>query len=334
MEQYLDFVRDVAETGNYKPNRTGVDTVSSFSHSYKIDLSEGFPLLTTKQMSDFRWNSMIHELFWYLSGESHIRNLREETSIWDAWADEEGRIDTSYARFWRRYPMPADNQKDTANGEVWADDPEINEEQYLNDDGTFDQIAYIIDCLNNNPSTRRMVLSAWHPGNAAVSTLPPCHFTAVFNVQGDTLNTHLTQRSGDIALGIPFNIASYALLTHIVAQETGFKVGEFSHQIVDSHIYCGSGERGEWYGENLDELQEVLAIDGPQVAKRYIEDNAPEEETANEDHFPNLLEQLTRDPLERPTIQIADKPLKELQAEDIKIIDYESHGSLSFSVAE
>lgn len=334
MDQYLDFVREVAETGNYKPNRTGVDTVSSFSHSYKIDLSEGFPLLTTKEMSDFRWNSMIHELFWYLSGESHIRNLREETSIWDAWADEEGRIDTSYARFWRRYPMPAEDQKDTENGEVWADDPDIDEEQFLNEDGTFDQIAYILWCLDNKPNTRRMVLSAWHPGNAAVSTLPPCHFTAVFNVQGNKLNTHLTQRSGDIALGIPFNIASYALLTHLIAQEAGLEVGEFSHQIVDSHIYCGSGERGKWYGENLEELQQILSVDGPKVAQRYIEDEAPAEDNENEDHFPNLLEQLTRDPLERPEIQIADKPLEELGADDIEVVGYESHGPLSFSVAE
>lgn len=334
MREYLDFVSDVAQNGNYKPNRTGVDTISSFSHSYKIDLSEGFPLLTTKQMSDFRWNSMVHELFWYLSGESHIRNLREETSIWDAWADENGGLDTSYARFWRRYPMASEEQKDSSNGEVWADDESIDAHNFLNADGTFDQVAYILYCLRNKPSTRRMVLTAWHPGNATVSSLPPCHYTCVFNVQGDTLNTHLTQRSGDIALGIPFNIASYALLTHLIAQETNYQVGEFSHQIVDSHIYCGSGERGEWYGENLTELQSFISVDGPEVAQEFIQSNAPAEKTENEDHFPNLLEQLTRDPLDRPTLSITEKPLEKMSAKDIELQNYESHGSLSFNVAE
>lgn len=334
MEEYLEFVREVAENGNHKPNRTGVDTISSFSHSYKIDLQDGYPLMTTKNMSDFRWNSMLHELLWYLSGEAHIRNLREETSIWDAWADEDGGLDTSYARFWRRYPMPAEGQKATSDGEVWADDADINEENYLNSDGTFDQIEYVLDMLENNPQSRRIVLTAWHPGNASVSTLPPCHFTCVFNVQGNTLNCHLTQRSGDIALGIPFNIASYALLTHLIANEVGLEVGEFSHQIVDSHIYCGSSKRGEWYAENLDEVQEILEIDGPAVAKRFIEENAPEEAVENEDHFPGLLEQLTRDPYERPTIQVADKPLEELEADDIIVQDYESHDGLRFAVAE
>ncbi|MFW5964786.1 MAG: thymidylate synthase, partial [Natronomonas sp.] len=108
MRQYLDLVSDVLAEGTYKPNRTGVDTVASFSHHYEVDLAEGFPLLTTKKMDGYRWNSLIHELMWYLSGEEHIRNLREETKIWDAWADEDGHLDTVYGRFWRRFPVPDD----------------------------------------------------------------------------------------------------------------------------------------------------------------------------------------------------------------------------------
>lgn len=331
MDEYLNFVQDVAENGQHKPNRTGVDTISSFSHSYKIDLSEGFPLLTTKQMSDYRWNSMIEELFWYLSGDAHIRNL--DTKIWNAWADENGGLETAYGRFWRHYPTASEDQKQPENGEVWADDSDVNS-QFLNEDGTFDQIAYILDTLQNNPNSRRMVLTAWHPANAAVSLLPPCHFTCVFNVQGDTLNTHLTQRSGDIALGIPFNIACYSVLTHLIAQEVGLEVGEFSHQIVDSHIYCGDGARGEWYAENLETVQEILRVDGPLCAKDYIEENAPPEETEDADHMPGLLEQLSRDPHERPTLKIADKPLDELDEDDVVLHNYTSEGPLSFGVAE
>jgi len=334
MKEYLNLVKNVAENGTYKPNRTGVDTISSFSYSYKIDLSDGFPLLTTKQMSEYRWNSMIYELFWYLSGESHIRNLREHTSIWDAWADEDGGLDTSYARFWRQYPMPKEQHKETHNGEVWADDETIDSESFLNEDGTFDQVEYILHCLENKPETRRMVLTAWHPGNASVSTLPPCHFTSVFNIQGNTLNTHLTQRSGDIALGIPFNIASYSLLTHLIAEEAGFEVGEFSHQIVDSHIYCGSGERGKWYDDNLSTFQDRLQNDGPIAAREYIEENAPDETTENEDHIPNLMTQLTREPLSRPNINISDTSLENLTAEDVELEEYDSHSPLNFSVAE
>lgn len=333
MKQYLDFVSTVAQNGQHKPNRTGVDTISSFSHSYKIDLQDGFPLLTTKQMSDYRWNSMMHELFWYLSGEAHIRNLRDKTKIWDAWADDSGGLETAYGRFWRHYPLSPEDQKQPQNGEVWADDDDISS-QFINEDGTFDQIAYIIDTLKNNPNSRRMVLTAWHPGNAAVSLLPPCHFTCVFNVQGNTLNTHLTQRSGDIALGIPFNIACYSVLTHLIAQEVGLEVGEFSHQIVDSHIYCGDGDRGEWYASNLSRVQSIMDDDGPLAAKEYIETNAPAEQTENADHMPGLLEQLSREPHERPTLTIADKPLSELTADDVELNDYTSESSLTFGVAE
>lgn len=332
MEEYLNFVEDVATTGNYKPNRTGVDTISSFSHSYQVDLSEGFPLLTTKKMSEYRWDSMLYEMFWYLSGEAHIRNLRDKTKIWDAWADEDGGLDTSYSRFWRQYPLPKDAHRQPENGEVWADN--MPEEKYLNDDGTFDQIKYIIETLQTNPHSRRMVLSAWHPGNAGVSKLPPCHYTAVFNVQGNTLNTHLTQRSGDIALGVPFNIACYSVLTHIIAQEVGLDVGTFSHQIVDAHIYCGSGSRGNWYNSELTTVQEILQTDGANYARNYILQNAPEEETENEDHLPGLLKQLTRTPHKKPSLSVADKPLNDLTADDITLQNYTSEDGLSFNVAE
>lgn len=217
MREYLDLVERVLNKGTLKKNRTGVDTISTFSEYMKIDLSEGFPLLTTKKMN---FKAILHEVLWYLSGEDHIRNLRQHTKIWDAWADENGNLDTAYGRYWRRFPSAQINPK-TGQYEV----KEI------------DQIAEVIKLLKTNPNSRRMVVSAWEPGNALTSKLPPCHFSFVFNVQGNKLNCHLTQRSGDIALGIPFNIAAYSLLTQAIAQEVGLELGFFSHTIVDAHIY-------------------------------------------------------------------------------------------------
>jgi len=182
------------------------------------------------------FNSMLHELLWYLSGEEHIKNLREKTKIWDSWADREGRLETAYGRFWRRFPVPEKG----LDGENWGARWVKKEE---NGQKTFDQIQYVVDTLKEikkNPTIprlRRMVVVAWHPANAAESRLPPCHYTFCFNVIGDKLNCHLTQRSGDIALGIPFNLACYSLLTMILAKETGYTPGEFAHTIIDAHIY-------------------------------------------------------------------------------------------------
>ncbi len=217
MREYLDLVDRVLSKGVLKKNRTGVDTISCFAEHYIIDLSEGYPLLTTKRMQT---KSLFYEVLWYLSGEDHIRNLRKQTKIWDAWSDENGNLETAYGRYWRRFPSA---QVNPATGKY-----EVKE---------IDQIAEVIHLLKTNPTSRRMVVSAWEPGNALHSKLPPCHYSFVFNVQGNKLNCHLTQRSGDIALGIPFNIAAYSLLTQAIAQEVGLEVGYFSHTIVDAHIY-------------------------------------------------------------------------------------------------
>ncbi len=344
MEQYLELVDSVLSAGTYKPNRTGVDTISSFSQHYEIDLQEGYPLLTTKKMDGYRWNSMIHEMCWYLSGDEHIRDLREETKIWDAWADEEGALDTAYGRFWRRFPIPEGTSR--LEGESWADSEARDGagSQWVTEEAdgrqTFDQLQYVIDTLSDNPNSRRLVVNAWHPANAAVSTLPPCHFSFVFNVQGDRLNCHLTQRSGDVALGIPFNIAAYALLTRLVAGQTGFEPGTFGHTIVDAHIYCGTGDRGDWYAENLEALQarlaEVESRDEYGDVRAWLLEAAPAEADGEEryDHVPNLLTQCTREPLERPTLDVSDVTIDELSHDDVQLREYESHGGLRFSVAE
>jgi thymidylate synthase len=330
MDQYLALVRDVLSGGSYKPNRTGVDTLSSFGAHYEVDLREGYPLLTTKRMDGGRWNSMLHELLWYLSGEEHVRELRKHTGIWDDWADEEGRLDTAYGRFWRRYPIPEEGLA----GESWPEEGH----RWVNEEGTFDQLRYVIDTLRERPNSRRLVVNAWHPANAAVSTLPPCHYTFVLNVQGDRLNCHLTQRSGDVALGVPFNVAAYALLTHVLAGRTGFEAGSFSHTIVDAHVYCGEGARGEWYGDHLDGFQRRLAdaegSEGLRAVREWIEREAPSEKTEGLDHVPGLLTQLTREPLSRPEVVVADVPIDELTVEDVELRGYESHPGLRFEVAE
>ncbi len=278
MKQYHDLVKLVMEKGTHKKTRTGVDTISYFGAFYKVDLSRGFPLLTTKKM---QWKSLLHEVLWYLSGENHIRNLRQHTKIWDAWADEDGNLETAYGYYWRHFPSA---QKDK-DGQ-W----QIKE---------VDQIQYVIDEIKRNPSSRRLVVSAWEPGNATTSKLPPCHYSFVFNVNNGKLNCHLTQRSGDIALGIPFNLAAYSLLTQVIAQQVGLELGEFAHTIIDAHIYI-----------------------------------APEgSETEKYDHLIGLKEQLTREPLALPRLNIKDKPLDELCFEDFELINYQHHDKITFEVA-
>ncbi|MCG3147560.1 MAG: Thymidylate synthase [Verrucomicrobiae bacterium] len=278
MQEYLDLVRLVLDRGTRKKSRTGIDTISYFGAHYRVDLAKGFPLLTTKEIV---WNSLLHELLWYLSGEDHIRNLRQKTKIWDAWADENGNLETAYGRYWRRFPHPYQDE---------AGHWRVRE---------VDQIQFVIDTLRKEPTSRRMVVTAWEPGNATTSKLPPCHYSFVFNVQGNRLNCHLTQRSGDIALGIPFNLACYATLTQMLAQETGLEVGHFSHTIVDAHIYTAAPGSGK---------------------EAY-------------DHVPGLREQLTREPRPLPRLVIAKKPLAELKFEDFHVEGYNPHPRIKFKVA-
>ncbi len=331
MRTYQQLVSSVLEAGGYKPNRTAVDTISMFHYEYELDLVDGFPLLTTKEMY---WDSMLHELVWYLSGQEHIKELREHTAIWDEWADAEGRLETAYGRFWRRYPIPP--AADRLPGEAWPneDHPCVNEE------GTFDQLRYVLDRLEESPHSRRIVVNAWHPANAAVSKLPPCHYTYTFNVQGDELNLKLEQRSADIALGVPFNIAAYSLLLMLVAQEAGFEPGTFAHSLTDAHIYCGTGKRGGWYGDNLDALQGRIANcetpDDYLEVRDWLEETAPtepEEETGF-DHVPNLLEQLSRTPRDRPTVAITETTIDTFSVDDVTLEGYDPHPRLRFAVAE
>lgn len=362
MEEYQEIIRSVLAEGEYKSTRTGVDTISSFMYSYSLDLSNGFPLVTTKQMGETRWNSIIHELLWFLSGKEHIRDLTEKTGIWDEWANEDLTLPTSYGRFWRRYPIPEEDAR--VSGEWWpngdADWVEHAAEYYdvtideivesfsrwttmENGSMVFDQIKYVIDTLRGDhpyrsPESRRLIINAWHPANAAVSKLPPCHYTFAFNVQGNQLNLHLTQRSADTALGVPFNIASYSLLAKIIAKESGLELGKFAHTLIDAHIYCGNNSRSDWYENNLDDLQtKIKNVEYPEEyneIKRWINNKAPESEGDEYDHIPKLLTQLTRTPKQRPKVNISDKSIDELTRSDFQLQNYDSHPPIKFSLVE
>ena len=241
MKQYLDLVDTVLNEGLKKENRTGTDTLMYFGYHYKVNLANGFPLLTTKKVF---FNSVLHELLWYLKGETHIRNLRKHTKIWDAWTSEEKdwEIGKMYGYQWVKW----EKFKEQNDGQITK--------TYIN------QIKEVIDLIKNSPNSRRMVVTAWNPSVLDEIALPSCHAFFIFNVINGKLNCHLTQRSGDIALGIPFNLACYALLTQMIAQETNLKLGEFSHYINDAHIYTN----------HIDGLKEQLKRDPKPLPKLHI----------------------------------------------------------------
>jgi len=209
MQQYLDLMRHVLEHGHEKSDRTGTGTRSVFGWQMRFDLAAGFPLLTTKKLHT---KSIIHELLWFLQGDTNIRYLKDHgVSIWDDWADANGDLGPVYGKQWRRW--------ETADGRE------------------IDQIALLIDGLKNNPDSRRHLVSAWNPADVPKMKLPPCHALFQFYVAGGKLSCQLYQRSADIFLGVPFNIASYALLTLMVAQVCGYQPGEFVHTLGDAHLY-------------------------------------------------------------------------------------------------
>lgn len=215
MQQYLDFMRHVKENGHVKTDRTGTGTLSVFGYQMRFDLQQGFPLVTTKKL---HLKSIIHELIWFLAGSTNTKYLKDNgVSIWDEWADENGNLGPVYGSQWRSWPLP--------------------------DGGHVDQIAQLIDQIKTNPDSRRLIVSAWNVADIPHMKLPPCHAFFQFYVAGGKLSCQLYQRSADIFLGVPFNIASYALLTHMVAQQTGLEVGEFVWTGGDCHLYSNHLEQ-------------------------------------------------------------------------------------------
>jgi len=291
MKAYLDTVREVLDAGTRKQSRTGVDTISTFNINCEIDLDQGFPLLTTKKIS---WKNIVVENLWFLSGARDIGLLRKHgCKFWDPWADEDGKVPSAYGNFWRHFPVHDGGE------------PAFN-----------DQIRWVLSEIERNPMSRRLVVSAWAPGNAQTSALPPCHCMFLFNVQNHPdgeprLNLHLTQRSNDVALGVPYNIAGYSLILALFSHLTGLRAGVFAHTLVDAHIYTAK------------------------------EDGS----MAEYDHVPGLREQLTRTPRPLPTLRISPdlSSLDDIDAllhEDTGTLlnafaldGYDPHPAISFKVA-
>ena len=209
MKQYLDLMQHVLDNGTQKHDRTGTGTISVFGYQMRFNLQEGFPMVTTKKL---HLKSIIHELIWFLQGDTNIKYLKDNgVRIWDEWADEDGNLGPVYGSQWRSWPTP--------NG------------------GQIDQISQIINTIKNNPDSRRIIVSAWNVAEIENMALPPCHAFFQFYVADGKLSCQLYQRSADIFLGVPFNIASYALLTMMVAQVCNLEAGDFIHTFGDAHIY-------------------------------------------------------------------------------------------------
>jgi thymidylate synthase len=215
MRQYLDLMERVLAEGVEKRDRTGVGTVSIFGHQMRFDLSRGFPLVTTKKL---HVKSIIYELLWFLRGDTNVKYLHDHgVTIWDAWADENGDLGPVYGRQWRSWPTPGG--------------------------GSIDQIANVLNEIRRNPGSRRLIVTAWNPAENDLMALSPCHCLFQFNVAEGRLSCQLYQRSADVFLGVPFNIASYALLTLMVAQVTGLEPGDFIHSFGDTHLYLNHIEQ-------------------------------------------------------------------------------------------
>ncbi len=217
MKQYLDLMRRIRTDGAFKSDRTGTGTYSVFGHQMRFDLSAGFPLVTTKKVF---MKAIVHELLWFLQGSTNVRYLQEHgVHIWDEWADDQGELGPVYGSQWRSWPTP--------------------------DGGTIDQIAKVVDQIQRTPDSRRLIVSAWNVAEVDQMALPPCHTLFQFYVANGRLSCQLYQRSADVFLGVPFNIASYALLTMMIAQVTRLSPGDFVHTFGDAHLYANHLEQAD-----------------------------------------------------------------------------------------
>lgn len=228
MQQYHDALSTILECGEESTDRTGTGTISCFGLQSRYRLADGFPLVTTKKL---HLRSIIYELLWFLSGDTNIRYLNDNgVTIWDEWADEEGELGPVYGHQWRSFPAPEPTGQ-------------VQDGEALHVVGGVDQITQLIDMIEATPDSRRLIVSAWNPGDVPRMALPPCHTMWQVRILNDRLHLHLYQRSADMFLGVPFNIASYSLLLMMLAHVTGYKPGDFVHTLGDAHIYSNHMEQ-------------------------------------------------------------------------------------------
>ena len=305
MKTYLSLLEEILRNGKRKGTEHGIETIGCHGLVFRHDVRDGWPLLTTKTIN---YKHQVAELLWYLSGESHIRNLRKHAGYWGAWADDEGHLQSAYGRFWRRFPTPEPldfaGRCDIENGTVNVS-PYENDEVWVHHNNPFsdwdedvhgpvvDQFALAIHALEKDINTRRAVVSAWHPGNAYFSKLPPCHVMFRFGFDGEALTLTAYQRSADMPLGAPYNIAQYSLLLMLVANSLGVPAGSYVHLFDDAHIY-------------------VNQLDG-------------------------VYEQIKREPKPLPQIIVPDKHVLDLgwdDVDDFALVNYDPHPPVKFPITE
>lgn len=353
VQQYLEHLKQILinDFSGYKPNRTGIDSISLFGYQNQYDLAKGFPLLTTKKMFT---RAIIHELIWFLRGDTNIKYLIDNNvHIWDGnafqhYLKKKG-LDKEipmYSEKWHEMNKEfiGKIKEDAEFAKQWGDLGEVYGKQWrkwkTSDGKEIDQISDAINLLKNKPNDRRIIVTAWNPEEVKNMALPPCHTLFHLNVLDGKLDCQLYQRSCDMFLGVPFNIASYSMLTCILAAQTGLKPGRFIHTFGDSHIYCGADKRGKWYGDKLTMFKEkIKAVKNREEyleVKNWIEENSPVETEGKlgQDHMPAVLEQLSREPKSLPKFKISEgKAIEELSFEDFVIEEYESHPPIKASMA-
>jgi len=327
MENYHTVSLEILSHGGYTKNRTGVDTITLFRPDKykKFDLQKGFPLLTTKKMDGPLWKSLVSELVWYISGKTSIKEFNKHSGIWKAW--DLGGEDVGAAYPWqlRQY-----------------EGVDFKTKQVIK----IDQLKNLVEGIKQSPQSRRHIISYWNPAQVRQGIdvgLPACHAFYNFHVQDGKLSLSMTQRSCDMFLGVPFNIAHSALLTHLIARETGLGVGHFAHTLVNAHFYCGAGEHGEFYKQNIGTIQTKLGAVQSQEdylgIKDFIESNAPaEKEGLQQDHVTGILEQLAREPYTLPVLDLSNLAtgLFDLTFDDvakIKLKEYQSHPRIKRDIA-
>lgn len=350
MNTYLQHVKDIlcSEHSYFKKNRTGVDTISLFGYQNTYDLQEGFPLLTTKKVYT---RAIIHELLWFMRGDTNIKYLVDNNvRIWNEWGLRRylkavGKSVEMYSEEWdkelKSYIENIKNDEEFAK--KYGDLGPVYGKQWrkwkTSDGEVIDQFKEVVDMIKQKSQSRRMLVSAWNPAEVKHMALPPCHTIFQFMVREDKLDLQLYQRSADMFLGVPFNIASYSLLLHVIAKQADLKPGRFIHTFSDSHIYCGAGQRGSWYNDNLQTLrikvEKANSTDDFKAILKWVEESVPKEPKGKEgqDHITAVLEQLSRKPRKLPRVHVKKKPFEELSIDDFEIKDYNPHKPIKRNVA-
>lgn len=333
--EYRLLVEDVLLNGGFS-SRSGVADLSALSRQYTVDLSSGFPLLTTRKLDGFRWKSLLYELGWYLQRRSECVGSSSGGSYDDCWVDDGyGPLGTSVGRFWRRFPGVSPSAQ--LAGESWGDVE--RSWMYTDTDGSVvsDQLRYVVDVLANrvpdtSPYSRDLLVSTWHPGTDTVSKSSAQDWSFVVSLHDDKIHMHVNQRSGSVAVDVPFTIALYGVLLHVIANETPFDVGTITHTIVHPYISIGES-RYKWYAKNVGTIRDKIRsveYESYESIAEWIRTEAPLDPNET-DHVPLLLRQISREPYSKPHINTDSVTIDTYTPTKVTVENYECHDELVFN---